>query len=403
MTSVQGSWIPESPGPNGEGLDNPDPRELVTSALRALEGDDPLGREAALCWLLNHVSNYRTYQVDGVTADLRADLPIRLAAAWEEKNAAFEGFDIAALRVASTLVGDSKQPVVHAWTLARWLRGLLELSPFTGSDPEVLAARLSALRIGEVFSAPPDVLDPRTITRLGDHAFVSAVAVHYASWSPVWPTPGPIAQRLLNLTREAPPPSRDLTDELNWRARLRAGNLSTAARRLCTDLKLNWITEARQVTECLDALAPWMAEAIFRERDNLTDEARLALATRWREGKGMPRAAVLLAASAGDCLDSADHAELLQLAMQAELEWRPWLLGAIGEMSAVDTHLVLNELLPMVEAGDDRTRVEAALIAARISAGLVPDDALKRRLGQLVSAPIFRHGKASQALRRYGF
>lgn len=376
---------------------HPVPTDSVSAALRELDADDPLAREAAVGWLLRRAVTTRAYQVDHVAGDLRAELPIRLAAAFESLPS--DAFDIATLRMASTLVCESLAPVADAWRLARWLRGLLRISPFSGGDPAVLAARVNALARAEMFAGPADVLDPRSITALGVAAFLAAVARHYAAPTPLWPTPGPITHRLRELARRPlEEPGRD--DALGWQKITRAFDPTTAARRLCTDLKVDWIDRLEWVEEALGDPSAWIAEAIYRERATLPTGAAERIAARWSPDLDPARAAVLLAVSAGAALSDEARAALVTRALSAEAEWQPWLLGAICDTFAEQRDAGLAALVELV-AGDapERTRVDAALVAAQ---RIGDDDPLKPRLRALVQAPLFRHSGARGVLRKHG-
>jgi hypothetical protein len=359
---------------------SPHPADSVGAAFDQLE-ESPLDQAAAMGWLMRRAASQRIYEIGSVSGDLRADLPLRLAAAFARPGS--RGYEHALYEHATRLLQDVPEPerVRCTYGLARWLGGLLLRSPFLGGDADVLTARLTALPA----ERPPvgeDVLDPRRLgDDLGTAAFLSAVANHYAEEPHLLPTPLPIVERLQKLAWSQGRTPGERPDALGWG---REDDWPWAARRLCTGLSIGWWAKAPPpvVGEVLDdftqhpARRVWIAEAIYQERAELSPERVGRVLETWRAAEGgPPQALAILAGAVAARLDEPEVPRALNQARASAPTWQPWLLSAIAGGQRTATAGALAALTMLLSDPSDRVRLDSAVAAARLVAA---DEALRR-------------------------
>lgn len=397
----------------------------VVQGLRLLESADPLEQAAAMRWLIHHARTTRHYRIGQLTADLRMELPVRLAAALSERPVGAP-LAIAALRHAQYLAGD--RPVRAVWSLARWLMTLGLRSPLYGGDAEALTARLNALLPAEPVGAPTsglDVLHPSRMQAedLPDIAFVGAVAALVAQGHDS-ALPAPVIDRLVEVADRdvGDAPGVDAPDGLGWCALTEHTTAPHAARRLCTRLGADWLSRVgrRALDDSLRALRAspirftWVAEAMFTQRETLDDAQVSDGAVAYRQLAGRAdvpaRVRVLLAAAVLDALDADEQTVAAALAGRADPDWRPWLLGAIAEHTSHESVRVsaVEALLGSMEDDtlDVSARLNSALVALRRISGLEPDAQAQWRkafLERVQHPPHRSHIGLSREINRLGW
>ncbi len=422
--------------------------EQIVRALELLETGSPLGlRGAALRWLLDEAVKNPFYEVDGAHRDVREDLTLRLGTAlrtWlaaPNENAS-QRLETLALQHAARFVEDDTSDLAtkRAWAIARWLQGCLRRSPFYGGDEEVLAAHLEA-RLSKTPTVPEgaDVLHPARFSvddrglNVAEISFLAAVIVHYEQSRELQllPTPMPIVQALRRLASRPITEAEEAADVARLAGRNALGwpakdpiIVPLAARRLMTELRIGWpghVTEEAQI-DTLERFRKdhdqfkWVAFAVHREGELLTPEARKKAVEVFRElAPQKPLKARVIATFASGILEDLnddDSAQLILLAHESNINWRPFVLDALANAAFQNNRAelfqcCLEELCNLMadENQTPKTRLNAALFAVqRIAPTKAPQrEALQKRIAEIVAARSFpEHPELRSTVRRFG-
>ena len=423
--------------------------EQIVRALELLETGSPLGlRGAALRWLLDEAVKNPFYEVDGAHRDVREDLTLRLGTAlrtWlaaPNENASQRLETLALQHAARFVEGDTSDLATkRAWAITRWLQGCLRRSPFYGGDDEEVLAALLEARLSKTPTVPEgaDVLHPARFSvderglNVAEISFVAAVIVHYEQPRDrqLLPTPMPIVQALRQLA------NRGVTDAENnaERARLAGRNalgwpkddpiaVPLAARRLMTEVRTGWLGHVSEEAQ-IDTLErfrkdhdqfKWVAFAVHREGELLKPEARKKAVEVFRElAPQKPLKARVIATFASGILKDLhddDSAQLMLLAHESNINWRPFVLDALANAAFQNNraelfHRCLEELCNLMadENQTPKTRLNAALFAVqRIAPTKAPQrEALQKRIAEIVATRSFpEHPELRSTVRRFG-
>jgi hypothetical protein len=389
--------------------------------------------------------------------------------------------ETAALQLAARLVigKPDEEALPRAWSFARWIQSCAFRSPFFGGDEAALAARLRVLLPEDPLQVPirEDVLDPNRLRDEGaglaieELALIAGLVEHYEPGNgeahPVLlPTPTPLVNSLRRLARRqlrpeeleaevllarlgvgqdavshlSSPESPLPAAEPHSRAlRARRGNVlgwkgphiapPLAARWLMTLRNIPWLAEAPEPIwlESLQRLEQeparhvWIAFALYREREALSEALRDRAAAAWRhvcadtQGQlGQEGALALMAVSVLDQLSESEERELVAIAEASVPSWRHYNLEALA--LAADRHqrpvLFSEALEALLDMMSDATlptdeRLRAALITLRRTSSLPvarPERvAFLMRLVAATSGPPFnQYVELRRELRRLG-
>lgn len=356
----------------------PEP-DTVPRALRLLdEGRPVLMRGAALGWLLSRAVDDDIYEVDRARASLRQELPLALAAAIqpgaevEAERRAIASVEALCMHHVARIAAHAGQlgAVAEVWRVSRWLFQLITRSPFHGGDPLTLAARLAALlpEEGASLDASLHPLHParfrsplqlRAGTRapqtaegldLEDVGLLSGALTHYLrQGTKLTPPPLALVRALEHLAcrplRQGEVAAEEAIaralDPLGWPAPHVAP--PHTARWLLSRLGVGWLKtlEDEAFAQLIGHMeeAPgrfaWLAYALIREGASLPRERAARVLELARSGglAGRERAALIAGLpQVVEKQDAYDALERVEHLRSLELEYAPYLLGALLEL-----------------------------------------------------------------------
>jgi len=422
-------------------------------------GLPPMLRGMALAWLLNRAVDSPVYSFEGLTRDLRQDLPVHLATAFAAKGELAVRHHTARRLEATLLqhVACMSATRLHAWTsaelwhLTRWLHGALIRSPWLGGDIPALVERLRAHlpQSAPAFDPSSHPLHP---ARFGDRdddavsegldaeefAIVAGALDHYGGGGRTWtPAPRPLVQELRRIARR---PLKDgerwvekamngeHCDQMGWSPLTRHLAPPLSARWLLSHLRTGWMADAvssacgTSVQETLELLkeAPeqydWVCFAWMEEGPSLPEHTQCMALKTWvtlseRTAPEMMHLCAALGAGLLDVMSPADIDNVITQAQVSAPSWRVNLLNILAERLGPETehwNAVIDALMAQAikPTGSDKERVDSAVLTVR-RLGAAPHDVQHERLQKIadliVRPPFSRHSGLRRELRRLGF